>query len=182
MVKDHTFSDFFLWRLFYGMASKKIQIRALVKFKGGRFQSTSLLWLLFEGSKVHFCVKPNSVELSWGCIEVELELWKNLITRQKFRGRRDQTMFYQSQNLSKLKEDLCFSLCSWSLHEHAREAFMSMLVRLSWAPVLMKGSWACSWSLHAHVRVKLSRARPLYRIMQLGTNPIIYMYILINSV
>ena len=140
----------------------------MVKIKGGRFQWTNLLWLLFEGSKVHFCVKLNSVELSWSCIEVELELWKNLITRQKFRGRRDQTMFCQSQNLSKLKEDLCFSLCSWSLHEHAREAFMSMLVRLSWAPVLMKGSWACSWSLHAHVRVKLSRARPLYRIMLAG--------------
>ena len=50
----------------------------------------------------------------------------------------------------------------------AREAFTSMLVRLSWTPVLMKGSWACSWSLHAHVRVKLSWARPLYRIMPPG--------------
>ena len=42
--------------------------------------------------------------------------------------------------------------------------------RLSWSPVLMKGSWACSWSPreHAHVRVKLSRARPLYGIMRPG--------------
>ena len=136
---------------------KKIQIRALVKFKGERFQSTSLLWLLFEGSKVHFCVKPNSVELSWGCIEVELELWKNLITRQKFRGRRDQTMFYQSQNLSKLKEDLCFSLCSWSLHEHAREAFMSMLVKPSWACSWDSHEHLCSWKVHEHAHEAFTR-------------------------
>ena len=121
---------------------KKSKFGLLVKIKGGRFQRTNLLWLLFEGSKVHFCIKLNSVELSWGCIEVELELWKNLITRQKFRGRRDQTMFYQSQNLSKLKEDLCFSLCSWSLHEHARETLMSTCAHERFMSMLMKPSRA----------------------------------------
>ena len=46
------------------------------------------------------------------------------------------------------------------LQHCAREASMSMLMKLSWAFVLMKASWACSWSSHAHVRVKASRARP----------------------
>ena len=26
------------------------------------------------GLQSHFCVKPNSVEISWGCVEVELGL------------------------------------------------------------------------------------------------------------
>ena len=46
------------------------------------------------------------------------------------------------------------------LQHCAREASMSMLMKLSWAFVPMKASWACSWSSHAHVRVKASRARP----------------------
>ena len=31
------------------------------------------------GVQTHFYVKPNSVELSWGCVEVELGLWQFLL-------------------------------------------------------------------------------------------------------
>ena len=70
----------------------------------------------------------------------------------------------RSKNMGNFKENLSVP----KVFHYAHEAFMSMLVRLSWAPVLMKYSWACSWSPNEHMRVKLSRARPLYRIMQTG--------------
>ena len=33
---------------------------------------------------------------------------------------------------------------------HACKAFMSLLMKLSWAQMLMRASWACSWRLHEH--------------------------------
>ena len=67
----------------------------------------------------------------------------------------------RSKNMEHFKENLSVN----KVFHCAREAFMSMLVRLSWAPVLMKCSWACSWSPHEHMR-----ARPLYRIMRPGVS------------
>ena len=34
------------------------------------------------GVQSHFRVKPNSVELSWGCAEVELGLWQLLLVKE----------------------------------------------------------------------------------------------------
>ena len=68
MVKDHTFSNFFLWRLFYGMAlQKKYKFGLLLKIKGGRFQRTNLIWLLFELSWV-------KLRLYWGWVGVVKKL------------------------------------------------------------------------------------------------------------
>ena len=76
------------------------------------------------------------------------------------------------------------ALCSWSLHEHAHEALMSICAHESFMSMLMKLSrarahegvtrrttigqyaprkhnsikWSCPWQLHAHVRVKVSWA------------------------
>ena len=35
-------------------------------------------------------------------------------------------------------------------HARARESFMSILNKLSWAQMLMRASWAYSWRLHEH--------------------------------
>ena len=69
-----------LWTLYktaiYGRNSQVCWCCCLSNIKGWSAAPCEGSWVWVGGVQSHFHVKPNSVELSWGCVEVELGLWQ----------------------------------------------------------------------------------------------------------